>query len=162
MSKEAWNVFKNIHVGTTSASEASKKQTILCIPIEILTCLLKFLVYILAFSLVLSGSVLSKISMLLMTSQIQHRKISPFCNNGLDRMKDYLVEISTKEQVCKTLFFDKLPISKFLEDFVALVYKKIFILFIFRWSGYGIFILHLLFQKSLHFYATSGNCSVEK
>ena len=107
MSKEAWNVFKNIHVGTTSASEASKKQTILLIPIEILTCLLKFLIYILVFSLVLGGSVLSKISMLLMTSQIQHRKISLFCNNGLDRMKDYLVEISNKEQVYKTLFFDK-------------------------------------------------------
>ena len=101
MSKDqGWNVFKNINIGTNSASELAKKQSILWISIETLTCLLKFCVYMLTFLVVLAGSVLSKISMLLMTSQIQPRKISPFCNQSLDRMKNYLVEISTKEQVC--------------------------------------------------------------
>ena len=118
MSKEAsWNVFKTKKEVSNSASECAKKQSILWIPIEALTCVLKFSIYILAFLVVLGGSVLSKISMLLMTSQIQPRKISPLCNEGLDRMKKYLVEISTKEQVChKFNFTNSIVVNYYLME----------------------------------------------
>lgn len=52
-----------------------------------------------SFAIVLGGSVISKGTVLFMTSQIRPHKTIMYCNKDLERDKQYQAEISTPEQV---------------------------------------------------------------
>ena len=60
---------------------------------------LKVITYIVSFAIVLAGSVMSKGTILFMTSQIRPHKTILYCNKDLERDKQYQAEISTPEQV---------------------------------------------------------------
>ena len=115
MELRSWDVFRDIKYVEKSTSITSEKPWV-----NFSIRVLKVLTYILAFVLVLMGSVTSKVTMwvyniysqfsklisffrrLLMTSQIGYHKTVPFCNKDLDQTKTYLAEISTPEQVSET------------------------------------------------------------
>ena len=98
METKGWDVFRNLPPEQDSGSEAMNKR---CLAITVRT--LKVITYIVSFAIVLAGCVMSKGTMLFMTSQIRPHKTILFCNKDLERDKQYQAEISTPEQV-RTLF----------------------------------------------------------
>jgi hypothetical protein len=74
-----------------------------CLAITVRT--LKVITYIVSFAIVLAGSVMSKGTILFMTSQIRPHKTILYCNKDLERDKQYQAEISTPEQVAFFVLF---------------------------------------------------------
>ena len=93
-----WDKFKVINKTPESDSTTSEKPWI-----EFGIRFLKVIFFLLTFTVVLCGTVVNKLTILLMTSQIRPFKIVRYCNENenenMDETKNYLAEISTTEQV---------------------------------------------------------------
>lgn len=98
METKGWDVFRNLPPEQDSGSEAMNKR---CLAITVRT--LKVITYIVSFAVVLAGCVMSKGTILFMTSQIRPHKTILYCNKELERDKQYQAEISTPEQVNASL-----------------------------------------------------------
>ncbi|XP_040583648.1 chitin synthase chs-2 [Lepeophtheirus salmonis] len=97
METKGWDVFRVLPPEQDSGSEALNQK---CFNITIKV--LKVITYILTFSVVLCGCVISKGVTLFMTSQIKPGKGLKYCNRELERDKEYMSEISLLERVAWT------------------------------------------------------------
>jgi len=91
---KGWDVFRTLPPEQDSGSEAMNQR---CLAITVRV--LKVITYIVSFAIVLGGSVISKGTVLFMTSQIRPHKTIMYCNKDLERDKQYQAEISTPEQI---------------------------------------------------------------
>ena len=94
METKGWDVFRTIPPEQESGSEAFDTKYI-----GYTVKFLKVLAYIVCFLVVLGGSVISKATVLFMTSQIRPQKSILHCNLDLERDKSYQAEISLSERV---------------------------------------------------------------
>lgn len=94
METKGWDVFRVLPPEQDSSSEAMNKR---CMAITVR--ILKVIAYAVCFCIVLGGAVISKATILFMTSQIKPNKRILHCNKDLERDKQYLAEISNAEQV---------------------------------------------------------------
>ena len=94
METKGWDVFRTIPPEQESGSEAFDTRYI-----GYTVKFLKVLAYIVCFLVVLGGSVISKATVLFMTSQIRPQKSILHCNLDLERDKSYQAEISLPERV---------------------------------------------------------------
>ena len=88
METKGWDVFRTIPPEQESGSEAFDTKYI-----GYTVKFLKVLAYIVCFLVVLGGSVISKATVLFMTSQIRPQKSILHCNLDLERDKSYQAEI---------------------------------------------------------------------
>jgi chitin synthase len=102
-----------------------------CLAITVRT--LKVITYIVSFAIVLAGSVMSKGTILFMTSQIRPHKTILYCNKDLERDKQYQAEISTPEQVTFFVCLSCLFVYLCLCHFCIFVFSSSVFLFI--WSS---------------------------
>ena len=94
METKGWDVFRVIPPDQDSSSEAIDQR---CMAYTVRT--LKVIAYFLCFAIVLGGSVISKSTMLFMTSQIRPKRQVLHCNKDLERDKTYVAEVSNPEMV---------------------------------------------------------------
>ena len=94
METKGWDVFRTIPPEQESGSESFDTRYI-----GYTVKFLKVVAYIVCFMVVLGGSVISKATVLFMTSQIRPQKSIPHCNLDLERDKSYHAEISLPERV---------------------------------------------------------------
>jgi len=94
METKGWDVFRVLPPEQDSSSEAMNKR---CMSITVR--ILKVIAYVVSFCVVLGGCVISKSTLLFMTSQIKPRKHVLHCNKDLERDKQYVAEISNPEMV---------------------------------------------------------------
>ena len=94
METKGWDVFRVLPPEQDSSSEAMNKR---CMAITVRV--LKVIAYAICFIIVLGGAVISKTTILFMTSQIRPHKQILHCNKDLERDKQYVAEISSPEQV---------------------------------------------------------------
>ena len=94
METKGWDVFRTIPPEQESGSESFDRRYI-----GFTVKLLKVIAYIVCFIVVLGGSVISKATILFMTSQIRPQKSIQHCNLDLERDKSYQADISTPERV---------------------------------------------------------------
>ena len=94
METKGWDVFRTIPPEQESGSESFDRKYI-----GFAVKLLKVIAYIMCFVVVLGGSVISKATVLFMTSQIRPQKSILYCNLDLERDKSYQADISLSERV---------------------------------------------------------------
>ena len=90
METKGWDVFRVLPPEQDSSSEAMNKK---CLAWTVR--ILKVIAYVFSFCIVLGGAVISKTTILFMTSQIRPKKQILHCNKDLERDKQYVAEIST-------------------------------------------------------------------
>ncbi|XP_044753771.1 chitin synthase chs-2-like isoform X2 [Coccinella septempunctata] len=89
----SWNIFEDTpRKPDTGSSNDSEKY-------EFMVKSLKIVAYIVVFLVVLSSAVVSKGTLLLMTSQVKANTIRPFCNQSLDVERKFTVELPKEERV---------------------------------------------------------------
>ncbi|XP_050306086.1 chitin synthase chs-2 isoform X1 [Anthonomus grandis grandis] len=90
---KGWDVFRDPPIKEESGSMANQK----CL--EITVKILKIVAYLVTFIIVLGSGVISKGTLLFMTSQLRENKIVPYCNRDLGREKQFIVKLPTQERV---------------------------------------------------------------
>uniref|UniRef100_A0AAR5P4N2 chitin synthase n=1 Tax=Dendroctonus ponderosae TaxID=77166 RepID=A0AAR5P4N2_DENPD len=90
---KGWDVFRDPPIKEESGSMANQK----CL--EITVKILKILAYLVTFVIVLASGVISKGTLLFMTSQLKPDKIVHYCNKDLGREKQFIVKLPTQERV---------------------------------------------------------------
>nr|AOE23678.1 chitin synthase A [Phthorimaea operculella] len=90
---KGWDVFREIPPKQDSGSMESQK----CL--EFTVRLLKVLAYIVTFIVVLASGVVSKGTVLFMTSQLKKDRRLAYCNRDLDRDKQFIVSLPDEERV---------------------------------------------------------------
>ncbi|XP_057669819.1 chitin synthase chs-2-like [Diorhabda carinulata] len=91
--REQWNLFKNTPRPTVTGSTAESKY------IDISVKILKFITIIVTFLVVLGTAVISKATLLFMTSQIKPSITRLYCNKYLDKRQQYIVNLPEEERV---------------------------------------------------------------
>ncbi|XP_044753059.1 chitin synthase chs-2 isoform X2 [Coccinella septempunctata] len=134
---KGWDVFRDPPVKEESGSMANQK----CL--ELTVKILKVAAYLVTFVIVLASGVISKGTLLFMTSQLNPEKVTTYCNKDLGRDKQFVVNLPVAERVAwmwclifafwvpqlgslfrstRMLFFKsskKPPLSHFLMIFIA-------------------------------------------
>ncbi|KAL1514128.1 hypothetical protein ABEB36_003439 [Hypothenemus hampei] len=90
---KGWDVFRDPPTKEESGSMANQK----CL--EITVKILKVVAYLVTFVIVLASGVISKGTLLFMTSQLKPDKIVHYCNKDLGREKQFIVKLPTQERV---------------------------------------------------------------
>ncbi|XP_066155145.1 chitin synthase chs-2 isoform X2 [Euwallacea fornicatus] len=90
---KGWDVFRDPPIKEESGSMANQK----CL--EITVKILKIVAYLVTFIIVLASGVISKGTLLFMTSQLKPDKIVHYCNKDLGREKQFIVKLPTQERV---------------------------------------------------------------
>ncbi|XP_066260725.1 chitin synthase chs-2 isoform X1 [Euwallacea similis] len=90
---KGWDVFRDPPIKEESGSMANQK----CL--EITVKILKIVAYLVTFIIVLASGVISKGTLLFMTSQLKPDKIVHYCNRDLGREKQFIVKLPTQERV---------------------------------------------------------------
>ncbi|KAF5272147.1 hypothetical protein FQA39_LY01229 [Lamprigera yunnana] len=90
---EPWDVFKDPPVKIATGSMEESKL------LDKTVKLFKLLIYLLTFSTVLGSAVISKGTLLFMTSQIQPNQTKHYCKDYIDRNKEYVVELPRVERI---------------------------------------------------------------
>lgn len=90
---KGWDVFRDPPIKEESGSMANQK----CL--EITVKILKVVAYLVTFVIVLVSGVISKGTILFMTSQLKADKIVHYCNKDLGRDKQFIVKLPTQERV---------------------------------------------------------------
>lgn len=90
---KGWDVFRDPPDKVDSGSMANQK----CL--EITVKILKVVAYLVTFVIVLGSGVISKGTLLFMTSQIKPEKVTLFCNKELGREKEFVVKLPPAERV---------------------------------------------------------------
>ncbi|XP_060518963.1 chitin synthase chs-2 isoform X2 [Cylas formicarius] len=88
-----WDVFRDPPIKEESGSMANQK----CL--EISVKIIKVIAYLVTFVIVLASGVISKGTLLFMTSQLKPDKVISYCNRDLGREKQFLVKLPTVERV---------------------------------------------------------------
>lgn len=91
--KEGWDVFENPITVEEEGSMADQKW------FDCLERASKFIAYIVVFILVLSCAIISKGTLLFMTSQLSESDTKSYCNRNLAQDKHYIVTLPTVERV---------------------------------------------------------------
>ncbi|KAJ3634074.1 hypothetical protein MTP99_010982 [Tenebrio molitor] len=90
---KGWDVFRDPPIKEESGSMANQK----CL--EITVKILKVVAYLVTFVIVLGSGVISKGTLLFMTSQLKSDKVTVYCNRELGREKQFIVKLPTAERV---------------------------------------------------------------
>ncbi|EFA04340.2 chitin synthase 1 isoform X1 [Tribolium castaneum] len=90
---KGWDVFRDPPIKEESGSMANQK----CL--EITVKILKIVAYLVTFVIVLGSGVISKGTLLFMTSQLKPDKVTVFCNRDLGREKQFIVKLPSAERV---------------------------------------------------------------
>ncbi|CAH0557892.1 unnamed protein product [Brassicogethes aeneus] len=90
---KGWDVFRDPPIKEISGSMANQK----CL--EITVKILKVFAYLITFVIVLVSGIVSKGTLLFMTSQLKPEKVIPYCNRDLGRDKQFIVKLPTPERV---------------------------------------------------------------
>ncbi|XP_018562636.1 uncharacterized protein LOC108904526 isoform X1 [Anoplophora glabripennis] len=90
---KGWDVFRDPPIKEESGSMANQK----CL--EITVKILKVVAYLVTFIIVLASGVISKGTLLFMTSQIRPDRVIQYCNKELGRDKQFVVKLPTPERV---------------------------------------------------------------
>ncbi|KAK9877020.1 hypothetical protein WA026_016046 [Henosepilachna vigintioctopunctata] len=91
--KPLWNSFKNTPRKPEVGTNANFDQY------NFLVKVLKVLTYIVVAFVILFSAVLSKATLLLMTSQLKEDNVRPYCNKNLDVNRKFTVELPVEERV---------------------------------------------------------------
>ncbi|KAJ9577214.1 hypothetical protein L9F63_006188, partial [Diploptera punctata] len=91
--KKEWDVFSNTPPVILTGSMAD--QTCIKISLKIV----KLLAYIITFICVLGGSVVSKGTVLFMTSQLRENRYIPYCNATIEKQREFTVTLPEVERV---------------------------------------------------------------
>ncbi|ODM95932.1 Chitin synthase 6 [Orchesella cincta] len=91
-----WDVFRNLPLESEEGSVEDQGCYLFVIK------LLKVVAYLVTFTAVLGGAVLAKISLLLMTTQLEPDRTVPFCNKKYGRDKKFEASISEVERISWT------------------------------------------------------------
>ncbi|KAB0798176.1 hypothetical protein PPYR_09169 [Photinus pyralis] len=90
---KGWDVFRDPPAKVDSGSMANQK----CLDITVK--ILKVVAYLVTFAIVLASGVISKGTLLFMTSQLKDDRIMPYCNRELGRDKEFIVKLPRNERV---------------------------------------------------------------
>ncbi|XP_044267838.1 chitin synthase chs-2 isoform X2 [Tribolium madens] len=90
---KGWDVFRDPPIKEESGSMANQK----CL--EITVKILKIVAYLVTFVIVLGSGVISKGTLLFMTSQLKPDKVTVYCNRDLGREKQFIVKLPSAERV---------------------------------------------------------------
>ncbi|RZC42525.1 chitin synthase 1, partial [Asbolus verrucosus] len=90
---KGWDVFRDPPIKEESGSMANQK----CL--EITVKILKVVAYLVTFVIVLASGVISKGTLLFMTSQLRSDKVTTYCNKELGREKQFIVKLPIAERV---------------------------------------------------------------
>ncbi|XP_063901353.1 chitin synthase chs-2 isoform X2 [Zophobas morio] len=90
---KGWDVFRDPPIKEESGSMANQK----CL--ELTVKILKVVAYLVTFIIVLISGVISKGTLLFMTSQLKPDKVTVYCNKDLGREKQFIVNLPSAERV---------------------------------------------------------------
>ncbi|KAJ8958903.1 hypothetical protein NQ318_019671 [Aromia moschata] len=90
---KGWDVFRDPPIKEESGSMANQR----CL--EITVKILKVVAYLVTFVIVLASGVISKGTLLFMTSQLRTDRVIEYCNKELGRDKQFVVRLPTAERV---------------------------------------------------------------
>ncbi|KAJ8929966.1 hypothetical protein NQ314_017289 [Rhamnusium bicolor] len=90
---KGWDVFRDPPIKEVSGSMANQR----CL--EITVKILKVVAYLVTFVIVLASGVISKGTLLFMTSQLRADRVVQYCNKELGRDKQFIVKLPTAERV---------------------------------------------------------------
>ncbi|CAH2005830.1 unnamed protein product [Acanthoscelides obtectus] len=90
---KGWDVFRDPPIKEVSGSMANQR----CL--EITVKILKVVAYLVTFVIVLGSGVISKGTLLFMTSQLRPDRVVAYCNRELGRDKQFIVKLPTPERV---------------------------------------------------------------